>query len=39
MDSHDKNLFPLSKPIISVLILFYGVGYWNSYFAPLIFVQ
>ena len=30
---------PLSKPIISVLILFYGVGYWNSYFAPLIFLS
>lgn len=30
---------PLAKPIISVLILFYGVGYWNSYFAPLIFLS
>ncbi|NBJ92979.1 carbohydrate ABC transporter permease [Parablautia muri] len=34
-----KIFFPLSKPIISVLILFYGVGYWNSYFAPLIFLS
>lgn len=34
-----RIFIPLSKPIISVLILFYGVGYWNSYFAPLIFVK
>ena len=34
-----KIFCPLSKPIISVLILFYGVGYWNSYFAPLIFLS
>lgn len=30
---------PLSASIIAVLILFYGVGYWNSYFAPLIFLS
>ncbi|MDD3336921.1 MAG: carbohydrate ABC transporter permease [Eubacteriales bacterium] len=30
---------PLSSSIIAVLILFYGVGYWNSYFAPLIFLS
>lgn len=34
-----KIFIPLSKPIISVLVLFYGVGYWNSYFAPLIFLS
>lgn len=34
-----RIFFPLSKPILSVLILFYGVGYWNSYFAPLIFLS
>ena len=34
-----KIFFPLSKPIISVLILFYVVGYWNIYFAPLIFLS
>ncbi|EET62747.1 ABC transporter, permease protein [Marvinbryantia formatexigens DSM 14469] len=34
-----KVFIPLSKPIISVLTLFYGVGYWNSYFAPLIFLS
>ncbi|NLB91041.1 MAG: carbohydrate ABC transporter permease, partial [Clostridiales bacterium] len=30
---------PLSASIIAVLVLFYGVGYWNSYFAPLIFLS
>lgn len=30
---------PLSTSILAVLILFYGVGYWNSYFAPLIFLS
>ena len=34
-----KVFIPLSKPIISVLTLFYGVGYWNSYFALLIFLS
>lgn len=34
-----RIFIPLSKPIISVLTLFYGVGYWNSYFAPLIFLS
>ncbi len=33
-----KIILPLSKPIVAVMILFYGVGYWNSYFAPLIFL-
>lgn len=33
-----KVFLPISKPIVSVLVLFYGVGYWNSYFAPLIFL-
>jgi putative aldouronate transport system permease protein len=33
-----RIIMPLSKPIIAVLVLFYGVGYWNSYFAPLIYL-
>lgn len=33
-----RLFMPLAKPIIAVLVLFYGVGYWNSYFAPLIFL-
>jgi putative aldouronate transport system permease protein len=30
---------PLSKPLIAVLILFCGVGHWNNYFWPMIFLQ
>ena len=32
-------LLPLSKPIIAVLALFYGVQYWNSYFNALIYLE
>jgi putative aldouronate transport system permease protein len=34
-----RVILPLSKPIIAVMVLFYAVGYWNSYFAPLIFLS
>lgn len=30
---------PLSKPIIAVMVLFYAVGHWNSYFDALIFLS
>lgn len=33
-----KIIVPLSMPIISVLILFYAVGLWNSYFPALIYL-
>lgn len=29
---------PLSKPIIAVLMLFYGVGHWNNFMTPLIYL-
>lgn len=32
-------ILPLCKPIIAIMILFYGVGYWNSYFYPLVFIS
>ncbi len=31
-------ILPLSKPIMAVMILFYGVGYWNSYFNAYIYL-
>ncbi|RXZ78493.1 carbohydrate ABC transporter permease [Paenibacillaceae bacterium] len=34
-----KIVLPLSVPIIAVLVLFYGVGHWNSYFHGLIYLQ
>ena len=33
-----RIFFPLSKPIIAVLILFYAVGHWNSYFSALLYL-
>jgi putative aldouronate transport system permease protein len=30
---------PMSKPIIAVLSLFYGVGHWNDFMTPLIYLQ
>ena len=34
-----KIVLPLSKAIIAVLVLFYGVGQWNSYFNPMIYLS
>ncbi|MBD2867870.1 carbohydrate ABC transporter permease [Paenibacillus arenilitoris] len=34
-----KIVLPLSVPIIAVLVLFYGVGHWNSYFHALVYLQ
>ena len=32
-------VLPLAKPLISVMILFYAVGHWNSYMDALIFIK
>lgn len=34
-----QMVLPLSKPIISVLALWFAVGQWNSYFNALIYLQ
>ena len=34
-----KIVLPLSKAIIAVLVLFYGVGHWNAYFNPMIYLH
>ncbi|GGH85886.1 putative aldouronate transport system permease protein [Pullulanibacillus pueri] len=34
-----KVILPLSKPIIAVMVLFYAVGHWNSFFDALIYLQ
>jgi len=34
-----KIMIPLSKATIAVLILYYGVGHWNSWFAASIYLQ
>ncbi|OME74127.1 sugar ABC transporter permease [Paenibacillus sp. FSL A5-0031] len=30
---------PLSKVIIAVMALFYGIGHWNSFFEPLLYLS
>lgn len=32
-------VLPLSFPVIAVMVLFYAVGHWNSYFQALIYLQ
>lgn len=32
-------ILPISKAIIAVMVLFYAVGHWNSYFSALIFIS
>jgi len=34
-----RIVLPLSKAIIAVLILRFGVGFWNSYFSPMIYLH
>lgn len=34
-----KMILPLSVPIIATIGLFYAVGYWNTYFDALIYIQ
>ena len=34
-----KVVIPLSKPVISVILLYCVVGLWNSYFVPLIYLR
>ena len=32
-------ILPLSMPVIAVMILFYGVGHWNSWFSAMIYLR
>ncbi len=34
-----RVVLPLSLPIIATMALFYAVGYWNSYFEALLYIQ
>jgi len=34
-----KIVLPLSTPIIAVMVLFYGVGHWNSWFSALLYLS
>lgn len=32
-------VLPLSKPIMAVMLLYYGVAHWNSYFSAMIYLR
>ena len=34
-----RIVLPLSIPIIAVMVIFYGVGHWNSYFSALLYLK
>ncbi|GMQ56571.1 carbohydrate ABC transporter permease [Vallitalea sediminicola] len=34
-----KIALPLSKAIIAIMVLYYGVGHWNSYFSALLYMK
>ena len=34
-----RIIIPLSKPVIAVMALYYGVGHWNSYFSAMIYLR
>lgn len=34
-----KIVLPLSLPIISVMVIFYGVSHWNEYFSALVYLS
>lgn len=34
-----KVAIPLSKPVIAVLTLYYAVGKWNDYYAPMLYLN
>lgn len=34
-----RIVLPLSKPIVAVMMLYYGVAYWNEYFKALIYLN
>lgn len=34
-----RVVLPLSLPILATMALFYAVGYWNSYFDALLYIQ
>ena len=33
-----RIVLPLSKPILAVLVLYYGVGHWNAYFSAMMYL-
>ena len=34
-----RIIVPLSKPVLAVMVIFYGVGHWNAFFNALIYLS
>jgi len=34
-----RIILPLSKPVMTVMSLYYGVGHWNGYFSAMIYLR
>jgi putative aldouronate transport system permease protein len=34
-----KIILPLSKPVIAVMVLYYGVAHWNSWFSAMVYIR
>lgn len=34
-----RIMFPLAKPVIAVMVLYYAVSHWNSWFPAMIYMQ
>jgi len=34
-----RIILPVSLPVVAVMILFYGVGHWNSWFSAMIYLR
>ena len=34
-----KVILPLCKPTLAVMVLYYGVAYWNSWFSAMIYIK
>lgn len=34
-----RIILPLSLPVVAVMVLFYGVGHWNSWFNALLYIR
>jgi len=34
-----RIIFPLSLPVVAVMVLYYGVGHWNAWFNAMLFIR
>jgi putative aldouronate transport system permease protein len=34
-----RIILPLSKPVLAVMVLYYGVAHWNSWFSAMVYIR